>query len=549
MKVKLDKLSLAKSKSDVLCVGIFQDCDMTASFKAADAIFGRNLAEFIQHVNTAARDERFKGKVGQSVSLPTYGQLGARKVILFGLGQHKSFTPDILRKAAANMARRLNGNGVESVNICVLKPVGLSADVREAKDDSRSAKGLSGKAASARKRQQASHDRAVQATISGPLLDGDYIKALVEGWLLGSYTFQKYKSTGDDQPKNKVHTLSINNVEISQPQFDRACQTGLTIAEATNLGRSLIAEPASYMTPARLADEARRVAGRYGLSCKVLDVSQLEKLGMGAFLGVARGAKEPPKFIVMKYEPEKAAKRKIAIVGKGITFDSGGLSLKPAQSMENMKYDMSGAAVVIGTMQVIGALKPAVSVMAVIGATENMPGDGALHPGDVLKSMNGKTIEVNNTDAEGRLVLADALTYALRQGVDELIDVATLTGACVTALGRVAAGIMGSDQRLVDDLIAAGARAGEKLWQLPMFDEYKELLKSDIADLKNAGSRGEAGSASAAMFLREFVDGKPWAHLDIAGPAWLDKDRDECNKGGTAFGVRTLCHYILGVAK
>lgn len=388
------------------------------------------------------------------------------------------------------------------------------------------------------------------ASTDGPLLEVDHIKALVEGWLLGSYSFQKYKSNTEERPRTKVETLSVNSVEISQSQFERACTTGQVIAEATNLGRSLIAEPASYMTPGKLAEEARRVASKCGLTCKVMDVPQLEKLGMGAFLGVAKGAKEPPKFIVLKYEPEKAAKKKIAIVGKGITFDSGGLSLKTAQGMEHMKYDMSGAAVVIGTMQVIGSLRPAaVSVMGVIAATENMPGDGALHPGDVLKSLNGKTIEVNNTDAEGRLVLADALTYAVRQGVDELIDVATLTGACVTALGRVAAGIMGSDQRLVDELIAAGGKAGEKLWQLPLFDEYKELLKSDIADLKNAGSRGEAGSASAAMFLKEFVNGKPWAHLDIAGPAWLDKDRDECNKGGTAFGVRTLCHYILGMTK
>ncbi|MGH9549375.1 MAG: M17 family metallopeptidase, partial [Terriglobales bacterium] len=269
-------------------------------------------------------------------------------------------------------------------------------------------------------------------------------------------------------------------------------------------------------------------------------------LGMGSFLGVARGAAEPAKFVTIKYEAP-GAKRTVAVVGKGITFDSGGLSLKPAVSMEHMKYDMSGAAAVLATMQVVGTLKPDVSVLGVLAATENMPGDAAMHPGDVLKAMNGKTIEVNNTDAEGRLVLADALTYACRQGADELIDIATLTGAIVTALGRAAAGLMGSDQQLVQRLIDAGDEAGEKLWQMPLYEEYKDTLKSDIADLKNAGSRGEAGSSSAAMFLREFVEGgKPWAHLDIAGPGWLEKERDEMNKGGTAFGVRTICHYILG---
>jgi leucyl aminopeptidase len=310
----------------------------------------------------------------------------------------------------------------------------------------------------------------------------------------------------------------------------------------------LIAEPACFMTPSRLAHEAQRIGKEHGMNCTVMDVAEIEKLGMGSFLGVARGAKEPAKFIVLRYEP-KNAKKKIAVVGKGITFDSGGLSLKPAVSMEHMKYDMSGAAAVLATMNVVGTLKPNVSVLGVIAATENMPGSNALHPGDVLTAMNGKTIEVNNTDAEGRLVLADALTFSVKEGADELIDIATLTGAIVTALGRCAAGVMGSDQALLERLIKASADGGERLWQMPMFDEYKEALKSDVADLKNAGSRGEAGSSCAAMFLQEFVEGKPWAHLDIAGPGWLDKDRDESNKGGTAFGVRTLCQYILEQGK
>jgi leucyl aminopeptidase len=298
------------------------------------------------------------------------------------------------------------------------------------------------------------------------------------------------------------------------------------------------------MTPTRLAAEAQRIGTDNNLSVKILHPAQVEKLGMGALLGVAKGAKEPLRLIVLKYTAAKS-KKTIGLIGKGITFDSGGLSLKTAVGMEHMKYDMAGAAAVLAAMQVIGQLKPNVSVLAVIASTENMPGSNALHPGDVLKSMNGKTIEVNNTDAEGRLILADAITYALREGVDELIDIATLTGAVVSALGRVAAGIMGSDQTLVDNVIASGKLCGEQFWQLPLFVEYKEGLKSDIADLKNAGSRGEAGSSSAAMFLKEFAEGKPWAHLDIAGVGWTERERDEICKGGTGFGARTLSNYVL----
>ena len=266
-------------------------------------------------------------------------------------------------------------------------------------------------------------------------------------------------------------------------------------------------------------------------------------MGMGAFLGVARGSSQPPKFIHMRYKPSKPL-RKIAIIGKGICFDSGGLDLKPPSSMLNMKDDMSAAAAVLAVMNVLKELKPNVEIHALIAACENMPGASAYKPGDILTAKNGKTIEVDNTDAEGRLTLADALCYACDLDVDEIVDLATLTGACVVALGNVASGIMGNSQSLIDKLIKCGAAGGERLWQMPMYEEYKDSLKSDIADMKNTGSR-YAGTQTAALFLQNFVKKTRWAHIDIAGTAFLDKPVNELKKGATGAGVRTLLNYIL----
>ena len=524
MKYKFETAPLSKIKSDIIVVGVFQGEDLGNVIGSIDQTLANGSGNFAASIAEAASHEAFQGKSAQVVSLPTYDNLTCKKLMLVGLGMSKDFKPSVSRKLAANMARRFANSTMTS--ICF---VGRFA--QEEEDNSKKRK----KTVPVEKSSGEKENEVAQ-----------HIKAIVEGWNLGRYSFEKYKSQKDDKKVKSEIVLSFAGIKESK-MASRACSVGDVISSATNLARSLIAEPAAYMTPTRLADEAKRIAKEYDLTCKVLDVAQVEKLGMGAFLGVAKGADEPAKFIVLKYDAEKS-KKTVAIIGKGITFDSGGLSLKPAAGMEHMKYDMSGAAAVLGAMQVIGDLKPNVSVLGLIAATENMPGSNALHPGDVLVSMNGKTIEVNNTDAEGRLVLADALTYASRQNVDEMIDVATLTGAVVTALGRVAAGIMGTNQELVNNLIAAGQDAGENLWQLPLYDEYKDGLKSDIADLKNAGARGEAASSSAAMFLKEFVDGKAWAHLDIAGPGWLEKDRDECNKGGTAFGVRTICQYILNYA-
>lgn len=541
MKYKFETAALSKIKSDIIVIGVFQGEDLGNVIAGIDQSLANGSGNFAANIAEAASHEAFQGKAAQVVSLPTYDNLACKKLMLVGLGNSKDFKPSVSRKIAANMARRFSNSTMNS--ICF---VGRFAQEEQEETSKKRKKTQTTAKASAEKGSPAEKSGADKSQSEKDTDIAQHLKALVEGWNLGRYSFEKYKSQKDDKKSKSEITLSFAGIKESK-LASKACAVGDTIASATNLARGLIAEPASYMTPSRLADEAKRIAKEYDLSCKVMDTAQVEKLGMGAFLGVAKGADEPAKFIVLKYDADKS-KKTVAIIGKGITFDSGGLSLKPAAGMEHMKYDMSGAAAVLGAMQVIGDLKPNVSVLGLIAATENMPGSNALHPGDVLVSMNGKTIEVNNTDAEGRLILADALTYASRQNVDEMIDLATLTGAVVTALGRVAAGIMGTNQELVDKLIAAGKDAGENLWQLPLYDEYKDSLKSDIADLKNAGSRGEAATSSAAMFLKEFADGKPWAHLDIAGPGWLDKDRDECNKGGTAFGVRTICQYILNYA-
>lgn len=529
MKYKLESASLSQCQSDLVCVFVYSNESIADVLKDVDPAFGRKLKPFVDMVSTHATEDGFKGKANQVLVLPTFGNLIARRICFLGVGEGKDFTNANARKAAATLVRRLPGESFQG-EISIYFRHGAAGKTTVKK---------------AAVKRQVKTSAASKSADHGH--DAEIAQAIVEGIHLASYSFKKYKSSknGDNKKEKTAQTLGFNGLSLSAKALADVCARGESIAESTNFARRLIAEPPCFMTPSRLADEARAVGKEFGLTVKVFDAKEIEKMAMGSFLGVARGAKEPPKFIVISYEVPKA-KRKVAIVGKGITFDSGGLSLKPAQSMEHMKYDMSGAAAVIATMRVVGKFKPNFSVMAVVAATENMPGDNALHPGDVIKAMNGKTIEVNNTDAEGRLILADALTYAVKQGADELIDIATLTGAVVTALGRVAAGIMGSDQNLVNQLIESGARGGEKLWQLPLYDEYQESLKSDIADLKNAGARGEAGTASAAMFLKEFTGGKSWAHLDIAGPGWLDRDREECNKGGTGFGVRTLCRYLIG---
>ncbi len=299
------------------------------------------------------------------------------------------------------------------------------------------------------------------------------------------------------------------------------------------------------MTPGYLADSANELAVNHGLECRVYEQAEMEKLGMNALVGVGKGAAEPPRLIVLEYHGANTKGRPVVLVGKGLTFDSGGISIKPGAGMEEMKTDMAGGAAVLGTMDAAARLKLPINLIGIIPTAENMPDGKAFKPGDVLTSMSGTTIEITNTDAEGRLILCDALHFALKFKPSVMIDLATLTGACVVALGHEASGLMGNNQRLVDALKGSGERCGERLWPLPLWDEYGEVMKSDIADLKNAGSR-DGGSITAGWFLKQFVGKTAWAHLDIAGTAWGDKARPYCPKGATGVGVRLLIEFLQG---
>ena len=429
----------------------------------------------------AIEEDKFEGKLGETYVLPTYGQECHRKVIIIGFGKKEEFNSNKFREAI-----------VKSIK----KAMSIEA-------------------------------KTVAFKLNG--VEFDYSEQFALGVRIADYKFDKYKSEKKDK---RVEVVFVEANEAIVRKTEK-------IADAMSFTRNLANEPAQFATPSELA----AIACDLGLDTKIYDKEECEKMGMGAFLAVGRGSSEAPKFIHMKYTCDNPKKR-IALVGKGITFDSGGLDIKPASSMLTMKDDMSGAACVLGVMSIIKELAPQVEVHGIIAACENMPGCSAYKPGDILTAKNGKTIEVDNTDAEGRLTLADALCYASELGVDEVIDIATLTGACMVALGTQAAGIMGNDEELIKQLISTAEKSGERFWELPMWDEYAESLKSDIADMKNTGSRW-GGASTAGLFLKKFVKDVKWAHIDIAGVAFFESAHKELGKGASGAGVRTLLNYIL----
>ncbi len=429
----------------------------------------------------AVDEDKFKGKFGETYLLPTYGKEVYKKVLVLGLGKKEEFNPDKMREAVAK---------------AIKKSMQMEA-------------------------------KKVAFSLDG--IEFDYSEQFTLGAFIADYAFDKYKSEKKDNKVKEVY------VQANAGIVEKATK----IAEAMAFARNIANEPAQFATPTELAS----IACDLGLETKVYDREECEKMGMGAFLAVARGSVQEPKFIHMKYQVDNPKKR-IAIIGKGITFDSGGLDIKPPSSMLTMKDDMSAAACVLGVMSIIREFHPQVEVHGIIAACENMPGCSAYKPGDILTAKNGKTIEVDNTDAEGRLTLADALCYACELGVDEVIDLATLTGACMVALGTQASGIMGNDEELVKRLIDTAQRSGERFWELPLWDEYFDSLKSDIADMKNTGSRW-GGASTAGVFLKKFVKDVKWAHIDIAGTAFFEKPQKEFIAGATGAGVRTLLNYIL----
>jgi leucyl aminopeptidase len=446
-----------------------------------------------------------KGKTNETHVVYTLGKIPARMVLVAGLGKKKEVGADKVRSVMGESARVFRRHRCKSVAAVLL------------------------------------------GDGEGGLDASDSAEAIVEGFLLGGYQFRKHLTEKDEPPEiADVTLLQGDSRQLSATR--KGVEKGRILAEATILARDMVNEPANFMTPTRLAEIATEIAGRHGLEVVVMDRQRMEREKMGALLGVAQGSNQSPKFIVLRYRGDPLKREQIGFVGKGLTFDSGGISLKPQDYMSDMKGDMAGAAAVIAAVGAIAQLKLRINVTAVVPATENLPGGKALKPGDVLKAVNGKTIEVVNTDAEGRLILADALSYAVKNGISPLIDLATLTGACHVALGDLYAGVFTNDQALADRVVKAGKEAGESLWQLPLPEDYKEMNKSDVADIKNSGGR-YGGAITAALFLQEFVGKTPWVHLDIAAPFMADKTKGTLVKGATGFGVRTLINVAIGLSK
>jgi leucyl aminopeptidase len=375
-----------------------------------------------------------------------------------------------------------------------------------------------------------------------PAVEG--AQALAEGFIAANFETDKYKTDKKEKKIEAIALAGFPEAEISA--VEKGLAAGRIIAEAQNFTRDLVNEPSNKLTPRILAEKAEAMAKEAGLAVDILDEGRIAELKMGALLSVAQGSVEPPRMIVVTYTPAnlKAGAPVIGLVGKAVTFDTGGISIKPADGMEKMKYDMAGGATMLGAIRALAALKPGVKVICVVPSTENMPGGKAQKPGDIQTAMSGKTIEVLNTDAEGRLILADAITYAKQLGVTHVVDAATLTGAIVVALANVNVGVFGSNQEFTDKLLASAKAAGEKMWQLPMDDEYREFIKGSFADIQNIGSGKGGGSITGAWFIREFAGDTPWIHLDIAGTAWNDDAKPWLAKGPTGVALRTLVHLV-----
>lgn len=491
MEIKVLNADLKEQSCDVLVVGIWEKTEVLSGITAdIDEALGGLINDFV------IKKDKFEAKFGHTYLLQTYGKIPANKVLLAGLGDKEKFSLNKLRELSAKIVKK--AESIKAKKVCI--------DLGKLEFD---------------------------AICSG--------QVVAEGALIGEYSFDKYKS---EKNKDKIEEFVL--VEKDESKFTRlkeGAEKGVKIANAMTFARDLANEPAQYATPTKLAEVAKKIPG---VKAKIYEKDEIKRMGMGAFLAVSKGSYEYPKFIHLKYTPSNP-KKKIAIIGKGITFDSGGLDIKPAASMLTMKDDMSGSACVLSVMNALKLFNPQVEVHAIVAACENMPGCAAYKPGDILTAKNKKTIEIDNTDAEGRLTLADALCFACDLGVDEIVDIATLTGACMVALGTQAAGIMGNNQTLIDNLIKSGEYGGERYWQLPMYEEYFDSLKSDVADMKNTGSRW-GGASAAGIFLQKFVKEEiAWAHLDIAGVAFLEKPQKELGKGATGAGVRTLLNYILSI--
>ena len=497
MKITVKKGAALKQKSPCLILGFF-----------SGKLKSEQLAELDQKVsgalNRAIRSKEFTGAKGEFLLLHGGAETVAERFLLVGLGKETDFSLRTLRQTTSSTAQYLAQKQLGSFLLAFPQILLKKADLTER------------------------------------------VQAIAEGLLLADYRYDRYL------PKDKPgQPIALDRVALLISSTDNlsVAKDAVTAAEAITSGvcfaRDLVNAPGNLKSPEYLAMQAVAMAEQSGIKANLLDRRELERQGFGAMLGVAQGSERDPYLIVLEYRGGDKGEQPIALVGKGVVFDSGGISLKPGEKMDEMKMDMGGAATVLGTMQAAAQLKLPVNLVAVVPAVENMPSGTAIRPGDILTSLSGKTIEVLNTDAEGRLILADALTYVGRYQPRVVIDLATLTGACIVALGNQAAAVLGNHDGLIRKLLKAGEQSGERFWQLPLWDEYVELIKSDFADVKNTGGRA-AGTITAAAFLQMFADQYTWAHLDIAGMAWAEQGKAGLPKGGTGFGVRALIEYLRG---
>ncbi len=456
----------------------------------------------------------FKAASGETLLLHRPAGLKADRLLIVGLGKVKKLSPAELRKAAGTAVRFARARTLSDIAIHFPEDRALS-------------------------------DEHLEGLHCLPAA-----RAVVEGAVLADYDPDTYRTDRKDRSMQSISVLAPSQQKATQDEIRSGFAEGEIVAAAQNFARTLVNEPGNVLTPTELGKRTAAMCEQAGLQCEVHSTARLKELGMGAFLAVAQGSVEPPALIVMRYEPPAGvvSDKLIALVGKGITFDTGGISIKGAEGMDKMKYDMAGAAAMIGAMQAIAALQPGVRVISVICSAENMPSGTAYKPGDVLTAMSGKTIEVMNTDAEGRLVLADGLHYAKTLGATHLIDAATLTGACVVALGKLNAGLFSNDDDVFEVFLQASREAGEHFWRLPCTDDYAELIKSSIADIMNTGVDRYGGAITAAMFLKEFAADTPWVHLDIAGQAWIDDARSYIAKGPSGVAVRSIVEWVRALA-
>ncbi len=491
MKIKVKKASSVDIKCDLLTVNIFEGVETPGG---ATAAVNKKLNNAITDL---IKSGEITGKLEEVNLIHTQGKLPAKQVVVVGLGESAQFTVDRARKAAAAVlkeAKKIKAKTIATV---------------------------------------------VHGAGAGGLTLPMAARALVEGSLIGAYRYKGYATKKDDSFFKVEELIVVELLSAKIQAINNGVKIGQIIAESVNNARDLVNGPANRVTPTYLAEVAKKVPG---VKVKVLGLKEAKKMGMGAYYSVSKGSREPAKFIVMQYG---RGKPEIGIVGKGITFDAGGASLKPSKKMWEMKIDMSGAAAVLETMRAISKLKVRKSVVGILPCTENMPDGEAQKPGDVVGSLSGKTIEIISTDAEGRMVLADGVTYAKKLGVKKIIDLATLTGSCIFALGDAASGIMGNDPELIEQLIEAGKHSGEKLWELPLLEEYKDYSKSRVADIKNCTEQGMAGPSIGGLFIQLFIGETDWAHIDIAGTAYLNKGRGYLSEGATGVMVRTLTTLLM----